>query len=143
MDTPEPISLNKQKIRRATQMTLREQLADRWALIADLLKRLWRSPSARVGGFIVIVTVTTAIAVPLFDDYDALRDRNLPARYAEPDCVIAVVQSRVLDSRPDIAWEDMKCDFPFGADKNGRGIMRRVGHGMSVSLWAGLVSVAL
>lgn len=135
MDTSTPIQL--------TKTSRYEALADRLVLIRDFFRRLWRSPSARIGGVIVLLTIAISVGVPLFDDYDARRDRNLPARYAEPDCVISVAQSYINSDADRISFNDMVCDFPFGADKNGRDIMRRVGHGMSVSLWAGVVAVGL
>lgn len=118
-------------------------LAERLAMARDFGRRLWRSPSARIGGIISLIMVVIAVAVPLVDEYDARRDRNLPARYAEPDCVISVIQSYVTNADEKITLGNMTCEHPFGADKNGRGILRRVGHGMSVSMWAGLVSVSL
>lgn len=108
------------------------------SFLRDTLSRLRRSPSARIGGFIALVMVVIAIAVPILDSgYDASRDRNLPARYEEPDCVVGVLRGE------DYNLSNMPCEFPMGADKNGRSIMRRVGHGMSVSLAAGLFSVTI
>jgi len=101
----------------------------------DTLSRLSKNPSARIGGVIVLVMVALAILVPILDDYDARRDSNLRARYAEPDCVIGwigALSSGEL-AAPDSTYE-FTCEFPFGADKSGRDILRRVGHGMSVSL---------
>jgi len=77
----------------------------------------------------------------LLDNYDATRDRDLPARYAEPDCVISVLQSYLGNSDNKITFSEMTCEHPFGADRLGRDIMRRVGHGMSVSLRAGVFAV--
>ncbi len=133
MTTSEPISL--------TKATQRELLVERLILAGDFLKRLWRSSSARIGGIIVLITIGISVGVPLFNEYDALRDRDLPARYAEPDCVVKVIQSYVYDHEVKTTLGTMTCDHPFGADKNGRDIMRRVGHGMSVSLSAGVVAV--
>jgi peptide/nickel transport system permease protein len=108
------------------------------SFLQDTLSRLRRSPSARIGGFIAFVMVAIAILVPILDSgYDASRDRNLPARYDAPDCVIGVLRGE------DYTLSNMPCEYPMGADKNGRSIMRRVGHGMSVSLAAGLFSVAI
>lgn len=102
----------------------------------DLRRRLWRSPSARIGGFLVLIIIALSLAVPAFDDYNPATDRNLRARYTPPDCLIGLIGT---DSRQ----ESFSCEFPFGTDKNGRSIFRRVGHGMSVSLIAGLASVAM
>jgi peptide/nickel transport system permease protein len=111
--------------------------------LRDTMRRLWSSPSARLGGFIVVVFVTISIAVPLLDDYDAVRDRNLPARYAEPDCFIGWLNSQFSDNVERQSLGSVTCEYPFGADKNGRSIFRRVGHGMSVSLMAGVVAVTI
>jgi peptide/nickel transport system permease protein len=127
----------------STNASRREIIAERAALIRDFFKRLWRSPSARIGGIIVVVTILISVAVPTFDDYDARRDRDLPARYAKPDCVVSVLQSYIGDAENKTTFSNMTCEHPFGADKNGRDIMRRVGHGMSISLWAGVVAVGL
>ncbi len=96
--------------------------------LRDILYRLWKSPSARIGGFLAITTTLIALAVPLLDAYDPVRDSNLSARYAEPDCIIN---------------NQTTCIHPFGADKNGRDVMRRVGHGMSVSISVGFFVVAI
>ena len=113
-----------------------EQDSPRYSFYKDIAQRLWKSPSARLGGFLVVIIVFVSIAVPLLDNYDARSDRNLSARYGEPDCVIGLFSGANEES-------GFTCDYPFGADKNGRSIMRRVGQGMSVSLVAGLFSVAL
>ena len=101
----------------------------------DTFSRLSRSPSARLGGFITVCFIVISIMVPLLDDYNASRDGNLSARYDEPDCIIGLISGN-NDG-------DFACDYPFGADENGRSIFRRVGHGMSISLVAGLFSVAI
>jgi peptide/nickel transport system permease protein len=108
------------------------------SFLRDTWGRLLRSPSARIGGVIVVIMVALSIIVPIADtSYDAVRDRNLPARYDPPDCVIGVL------SGEGYSLSEMPCEYPFGADKNGRSILRRVGHGMSVSLVAGVLSVSL
>lgn len=131
-----------------TSLSLREpKQAARWSerfeLWRDFLRRLWASPSARIGGVIVLLTLGISFGVSTFDSYDATRDSSLPNRYAEPDCIVAFVRSYVSDDLPRMALGDMTCKLPFGADKIGRDIMRRVGHGMSVSLQAGLIAVTL
>lgn len=115
----------------------------RYSFVKDTLQRMSRSPSARLGGFLVVVIVLLSIGVPILDDYNALRDRNLPARYAAPDCIIGWMDSFLNDREERVSLSNMSCEYPFGADKNGRSIFRRVGHGMAVSLVAGLFSVAL
>ncbi|MBZ0310430.1 MAG: ABC transporter permease [Anaerolineae bacterium] len=124
--------------------TFREMSSRRWETTKDFLKRLWRSPSARLGGLLVILTVSLSIAVPVFDDYDATRDNNLSSKYKSPDCVYQWVAAKFTDTKEDdVSWNNVTCDYPFGADINGRNIFRRVGHGMSVSLRAGVFSVAI
>lgn len=135
MEDAKPISLG-----RPAEPTTWSERFEAWR---DIIKRLWASPSARVGGVIVLFTVGISIAIPLFDSYDATRDSSLPNRYAEPDCIIGYVRSHLSATEPDMAFGDMTCKLPFGADKIGRDIMRRVGHGMAVSLRAGLMAVAL
>jgi peptide/nickel transport system permease protein len=103
----------------------------------DLRRRLWCSPSARVGGFLVLLIALVSLAVPVLDNYDAPSDRNLRARYSPPDCLIGLLITSPSQKT------DIACEFPFGTDKNGRSIFRRVGHGMSVSLVVGLASVAM
>jgi len=135
MEDAKPISLG-----RTTQTTPWSERLEVWR---DIFKRLWASPSARIGGFIVLFTIGISIAVPLFDNYDATRDSSLPDRYAEPDCIVGFIRSHVSSTEEGMALSNMTCKLPFGADKIGRDIMRRVGHGMSVSLRAGLIAVAL
>jgi peptide/nickel transport system permease protein len=127
----------------AVKLTRRELIAERLALIADFLKRLWRSPSARIGGVLVLLTVGVSVGVPLLDHYDATRDRDLPARYSEPDCIIGVIRTHLNGDPNPQSLSQMQCQHPFGTDKVGRDIMRRVGHGMSVSLEAGVIAVGL
>src|SRR5687768_14891855 len=116
----------------------------RGEMTRDFLRRLWKSPSARIGGFLVLMIVGISIGVTTLDDYDARRDNNLGAKYAEPDCIVGYVMKRYnSDPEDNIAWDDVTCTYPFGADKNGRDITRRVGHGLSVSLRVSLFTVAI
>jgi len=103
----------------------------------DAFLKLRANPSARLGGLMVFVMVAMAVLIPILDNYDPVRDRNLRARYQEPDCIIGLLNGQFADGEP------MTCEYPFGADKNGRSIMQRVGHGMSVSLGVSLLVVAL
>jgi peptide/nickel transport system permease protein len=109
----------------------------------DTLKRLRRSPSARIGGFISLMIILTSLIVPIVDNYNPNRDSTLSARYDPPDCVIGWISGQLNDPANTPALGDMTCDYPFGADKSGRSILRRVGHGMAVSLAAGVFSVGL
>jgi len=123
--------------------TRRELAAERLALVVDFLRRLWRSSSARIGGILATLMVGISVGVPLFDHYDATLDRDLPARYTEPDCIIGVIRTHLNGDPNPISLSDMPCHHPFGTDKVGRDIMRRVGHGMAVSLQAGIIAVGL
>ena len=123
------------------RQTRREAFAARWAQFLDLLRRLRATPNARVGGIIVIITVGLAVFVPLLDDYDPVRDNSLSARYRPPDCVIGWL-GNALSGQPQPEG-GMTCSYPFGADKNGGNVMRRVGHGMSVSLAVGVFVVVI
>ncbi len=123
------------------RQTRREALAARWEQLRDLLRRLRATPSARVGGIMVIITVSVAVLVPLLDNYDPVRDNSLSARYQPPDCVIGWL-TNALNGQPQ-PEDGLVCKYPFGADKNGGNIMRRVGHGMSVSLAVGVFVVVI
>lgn len=129
-----------------TTVSLKEQsrkagFVERKSFLADTMSRLWVNPSARIGGFMAVVMVVLAIIVPLFDQYDAVRDRDLRARYAPPDCIIGWLFPDATSEQPSL--QNLTCEHPFGADKNGRDIMRRVGHGMSVSLQVGVFVVVI
>lgn len=86
----------------------------------SLWLRFRRNKSARIGAVIVILYVAVALLVPLLDHYNPLRDQNLSARFSPPSL-----------------------EHPFGADNIGRDVMRRVGHGASVSLVVSLLSVSV
>jgi peptide/nickel transport system permease protein len=116
--------------------------AARWEQVRDVLRRLWANPSARLGGFLAIGTTFIAIIVPLLDFYDPIKDGNLTARYAPPDCFVGWFSSQLNDADKQSLGE-MTCKYPFGTDKNGRDIMRRVGHGMSVSISVGFFVVGI
>ncbi len=125
----------------ASRQSRRDALAVRWEQLTDLMRRLRATPSARIGGIIVIVMVGLAALVPLLDNYDPVRDNSLSARYRPPDCVVGWL-TNVLNGQPQPEG-GMPCDYPFGADKNGGSVMRRVGHGMSVSLGVGVFVVVI
>ncbi|HEX2905994.1 MAG TPA: ABC transporter permease [Phototrophicaceae bacterium] len=110
--------------------------------LRDLFRRLWKNPSARVGGFLVVATTLIGVFVPLLDNYNPLKDGDLKAKYATPDCIVGWISSQLNDTEK-LSLSDMACVHPFGADKNGRDILRRVGHGMSVSLAVGIFVVVI
>lgn len=80
--------------------------------------RFWRNKSAQIGTVIVVLYVLISVFVPIVDNYNALRDQNLPARFTAPSA-----------------------EHPFGTDNIGRDVLRRVGHGAGVSLTVSLLSV--
>lgn len=86
----------------------------------SLWRRFARNSSARIGAVIVVIYLIISIGVPIFDNYDALRDQNLVARFTAPNL-----------------------EHPFGTDNIGRDVMRRVGHGAGVSLVVSLISVSV
>lgn len=110
--------------------------------LRNTILRLWGNPSARLGGFLAFLMVAIAILVPLLDNYDAVRDRNLRGRYNEPDCIVGHINA-MMNGTVNSEIYEYTCEYPFGADKNGRSIFRRVGHGMSVSLSVSVLVVAL
>ncbi len=124
-------------------LTRRSERDVRLEQFRDFSRRLWRSPSAKLGGILAFATLLAAIFVPLLDKYDAIRDGSLPARYAPPDCIVAWLESQFSASPEKLSLNGLTCEYPFGADKNGRDIMRRVGHGMSVSLSVGIFVVII
>jgi peptide/nickel transport system permease protein len=136
MSTVARLSKTSKKERRYTALDARLEA------LRDISYRLWRNPSARFGGFLVLLTTLIAILVPLLDDYNPVKDGDLRARYAEPDCIVGWLTSQLNDSEK-MPLSEMSCTHPFGADKNGRDIMRRAGHGMSVSIGVGLFVVVI
>lgn len=114
-----------------------------WQRFSDFVRRVWKSPSARIGGVIVLITLALGIGVPLLDNYQALGDSNLRTRYQEPDCVVQWLRGRLSSSVEAVPWSEISCDFPMGADKNGRDVMTRVGHGFSASLRVAILAVVV
>ncbi len=115
----------------------------------NLLRRFFKSTSARVGGAFVVLLLLTVYAIPRVDAYDARIDGDLAMRLAPPDCVIGwfrlqqgLEQWAGPGPRPASVTE-YPCTHPFGADKNGRDLMRRVMHGIGVSLAVSVISVSV
>lgn len=117
-----------------------------------LLQRFTRNTSARVGGLMVIALLIIVYLMPRVDPYTrevALADGNLTLRLRAPDCVIGWMRlQQGLDTwqgegaRPTSVFE-FPCNHPFGTDKNGRDLFRRVLHGISVSLAVSVISVSI
>jgi peptide/nickel transport system permease protein len=88
------------------------------SLWADARRRLMYSVTARIGmvvaGFIVLV----GVLAPVVNPYNPRLDADLE------------------NSRLDPSWQ-----HPFGTDRLGRDILRRIAHGASLSLSVGMVAV--
>lgn len=101
----------------------------------QLWRRFIRNPSARIGGVIVVFYVTIALLVPILDNYNALLDQNLPARFKAPG-----QEYNCRDENNEL----VTCVAGImGTDELGRDILRRVGQGASVSLMVSLLSVSV
>jgi peptide/nickel transport system permease protein len=87
-------------------------------LFRDGWNRLMSSWNGRVGLFLIVLTLLVGVGTPLIDPYDARIDSNL------------------AEARKPPSLED-----PFGTDRLGRDVFRRVMHGTRISLWIGFVVV--
>ncbi len=117
-----------------------------------LLERFLNNNSARIGGMIVLLLLVTTYIMPRLDPYHGLivlRDGDLSHRLDPPDCIIGWLR---LQQGVDV-WEgegpapqspfEFPCEHPFGFDKNGRDMARRVLHGIGVSLAVSLIAVSI
>lgn len=86
----------------------------------DVVKRLFRSQTAVLGGFIVVFLLTLSICANLTFDYGIAVDNDY---------------SLILNS-PSLA-------YPFGTDDYGRCVFTRVVFGARISLTVGIVSTAI
>lgn len=84
----------------------------------DAWRRLRYSITARIGMVIVGILVVVAIGAPIVDPYDPKVDSDLP-------------NARQTPSR----------QHPFGTDRLGRDVLRRIVHGAGLSLSVGIVAV--
>lgn len=98
------------------------------SLWGDAWRRLISSNTARLGLFIVAVFILTAVLAHFFWKYDAKTDLNYSLKLKPPNLV---------------ATEEVPSIHPFGTDKLGRDIFRRVIHGGWNSLRVGLVAVSI
>jgi peptide/nickel transport system permease protein len=87
--------------------------------LPDPLRRLGRSPSAVVGGLILIVVILSAVFAAQLSPYDPIG----------PDTKSALQSPRLTHL--------------FGTDELGRDILTRVMYGGRISLWVGVVSVGI
>ncbi len=120
--------------------------------LESMVQRFFKSTSARVGGVLVVLLLVIVYLMPRVDPYTreiALSDGDLAQRLQPPDCAIGWLrfQQGVDD------WQgpgpepksilEFPCTHPFGTDKNGRDLTRRVLHGISVSLVVSVISVSI
>ncbi|MBM4459378.1 MAG: ABC transporter permease [Chloroflexi bacterium] len=98
-----------------TQLTPRRSRG----LFRDAMRRLVASWSGRVGLAVVLFIILVAVGAPVVSPYDPRTDSNL-------------AESRQAPS----------LDHPFGTDRLGRDMLRRIAHGARISLLVGLAVVA-
>ncbi|RIK54421.1 MAG: peptide ABC transporter permease [Chloroflexi bacterium] len=84
----------------------------------DAMRRLVSGWNGRVGLAIIVLTVLIGVLAPVVDPYDPTTDSDLANARLEP------------------SWE-----HPFGTDRLGRDMFRRVIHGTRISLMIGFVVV--
>lgn len=104
----------------ALQPTLLGQVEPRKSrgLMRDAMRRLVSGWNGRVGLAIIVLTVLIGVLAPVVDPYDPTTDSDLANARLEP------------------SWE-----HPFGTDRLGRDMFRRVIHGTRISLMIGFVVV--
>ena len=98
------------------------------SLWIDAWRRLIASRTARLGMFIVVLFITTAVLAHFFWEYDPRTDLDYSVKLVPPTL---------------FASEEVPSAHYFGTDKLGRDIFRRVIHGGWNSLRVGLVAVTI
>lgn len=98
------------------------------SLWGDAWRRLISSNTARIGLFIISIFILTTTLAHFFWDYNPKTDLDYTLKLKAPNLV---------------ATEEIESIHPFGTDKLGRDIFRRVIHGGWNSLRVGLVSVGI
>lgn len=88
------------------------------SLSRDAWRRLFASWNGRVGLLIIVIALATAILAPIVNPYDPTIDSDLANARLEPSV-----------------------SHPFGTDRLGRDVFRRVVHGTRISLTIGFVVV--
>ena len=88
------------------------------SLSRDAWRRLFASWNGRVGLIIILIALATAILAPVVNPYDPTIDSDLANARLEPSV-----------------------SHPFGTDRLGRDVFRRVVHGTRISLMIGFVVV--
>lgn len=114
--TPEEITV--------TDFAVREHRS----LWGDAWKRLLSSNTARLGMFIVVLFVSSATFSHYFWKYEPKKDLDYSLKLKAPNFIIT---------------EEIPLVHPFGTDKLGRDIFRRVVHGGWNSLRVGIVAVSI
>ena len=88
------------------------------SLFRDARRRLFSSWNGRVGLLIILIALATAVLAPIVSPYDPTIDSDLANARLEPSL-----------------------DHPFGTDRLGRDVFRRIVHGTRISLTIGFVVV--
>lgn len=101
---------------------------ERRSLWADAWRRLISSNTARLGMAIVVFFVLSAVLSHFFWEYDPKTDLDYSLKLKPPNL---------------FPTEEIQSIHPFGTDKLGRDIFRRVVHGGWNSLRVGLVAVGI
>jgi ABC-type dipeptide/oligopeptide/nickel transport system permease subunit len=98
------------------------------SLWGDAWRRLISSKTARLGMAVVVLFVLFAVLSHYFWEYDPKTDLDYSLKLKPPNLT---------------ATEEIESIHPFGTDKLGRDIFRRVAHGGWNSLRVGLVAVGI
>lgn len=98
------------------------------SLWGDAWRRLLSGNTARLGMFIVVLFVSSATFSHYFWKYEPKKDLDYSLKLKAPNFVIT---------------EEIPSIHPFGTDKLGRDIFRRVVHGGWNSLRVGIVAVSI
>jgi len=98
------------------------------SLWGDAWRRLISSNTARLGMFIVVLFVSSATFSHYFWDYEPKKDLDYSLKLKAPNLAVT---------------EEIPSIHPFGTDKLGRDIFRRVVHGGWNSLRVGIVAVGI
>ncbi len=98
------------------------------SLWGDAWRRLISSNTARLGMFVVILFISSATLSHFFWEYEPKKDLDYSLKLKAPNLTVT---------------EEIPSIHPFGTDKLGRDIFRRVVHGGWNSLRVGIVAVGI
>ncbi len=103
-----------------TSETITDQFTPRRSrgLFRDAVRRLFVGWNGRVGLAVVLLTILIGVGAPIVDDYNPRTDSNL-----------------------EIARQSPSIEHPFGTDRLGRDMLRRIVHGIRISLTVGVIVV--